>query len=46
MKLNLISKRKIYILIENNQTGSNRLLTIGLQAGNYFNEIKITQLAN
>ncbi len=37
---------EIYISMQQNRTESTRVLIIGLQAGNYFDGIKITQSAN
>jgi len=37
---------EIHIEMKKNQTSSERVLIIGLEAGDYFDGIKITQLAN
>lgn len=37
---------EIHISMQKNQSNSERVLTIGLQAGNYFDGIKVTQSAN
>jgi hypothetical protein len=39
------SPKEIYIEMSANSTGSERILQIGLQNGNYFDGIKITQAA-
>ncbi len=41
-----INKTEIHIDMYENTTGSIRVLNIGLEAGDYFDNIKITQLSN
>ena len=40
------NSKEIYISMKQNQTELERVLSIGLQAGNYFDGIKITQSPN
>ncbi|PCH74874.1 MAG: hypothetical protein COB98_09710 [Flavobacteriaceae bacterium] len=41
-----LSAKEIFIQLSENTTGSERTFIIGLQAGNYFDGITITQLAD
>lgn len=45
-KIERRSATEIYIEMTKNQTGSPRVLVVGLEAGDYFDGIKITQSAN
>lgn len=45
-KIERRNKTEIHIHISKNTTGSIRVLKIGLEAGDYFDYIKITQLSN
>lgn len=45
-KIERRSATEIYIEMTKNKTGSPRVLNIGLEAGDYFDGIKITQSAN
>lgn len=45
-KINRQNATSLLIEMNENTTGSNNILNIGLEAGDYFDSIKITQLAN
>ena len=46
IKIERKNTTEIHINMSKNTTGSNRVLYISLQAGDYFDHIKITQLAS
>ena len=39
-------KNSLFVKLDENITGKERVLLIGLEAGDYFDHVKITQLAN
>ncbi len=39
-------KNSLFVKLDENKTGKERVLFIGLEAGDYFDHVKITQLAN
>ncbi|RLD46387.1 MAG: hypothetical protein DRI86_03280 [Bacteroidetes bacterium] len=40
------NKNSLFVKLDENKTGKERVLLIGLEAGDYFDHVKITQLAN